>query len=147
MGKIKAWLYRTLYGRYGNDSFNNFMTVTAIVMMFAGVIIRLIIGNNTAGKVFYIVWNLLIWLIIGFTVFRTFSKNIYARRKENDRFVRFKSFFKFNKVNKSKLPKDTNDHVFRKCPKCSSVLRLPREKGSHDVRCPRCQNLFSVRVK
>ena len=68
-----------------------------------------------------------------------------ARRKENDFvfgiFRRIKGFFKLQK-NKFK---DRKTHVYRKCPKCKAVLRLPKAKGKHTVVCPRCKNRFEVR--
>ena len=42
--------------------------------------------------------------------------------------------------------RDRKTHVFRKCPACKSVLRLPRQKGKHTVRCPRCQHRFDVKI-
>lgn len=37
-------------------------------------------------------------------------------------------------------------HVYAKCPHCKAVLRLPRRKGEHTVRCPRCQESFPIKV-
>ncbi|MFR2916862.1 MAG: hypothetical protein ACLTKQ_08005 [Acutalibacteraceae bacterium] len=37
-------------------------------------------------------------------------------------------------------------HVFKKCPGCKAVLRLPRKKGKHTVNCPHCHKNFTVHV-
>lgn len=49
------------------------------------------------------------------------------------------------KKKKSKLPKD-KDHVYRICPSCKANIRLPKKKGTHTVRCPRCGVLFEVKI-
>ena len=74
------------------------------------------------------------------------SRNIAARRRENDRYLRIKRRL-FGRKLKVKLPPDTSDHVFRACTHCHATLRLPREQGKHTVKCPRCQKRFRVRVK
>ena len=69
------------------------------------------------------------------------SRNIPKRRAENARFV---GFFKLRR-NKWK---DRKTHVYRKCPTCHAILRLPKikgkekGKGKHTVCCPRCANKF-----
>lgn len=49
------------------------------------------------------------------------------------------------KKKKAKLPKD-KDHVYRICPACRANIRLPKKKGAHSVRCPRCGTLFDVKI-
>ena len=45
---------------------------------------------------------------------------------------------------KNSSPMDTEYHIFRQCPYCSATLRLPRQKGKHTVKCPRCSKSFGV---
>ncbi len=52
---------------------------------------------------------------------------------------------KTEKKKKVKLPKD-KDHVYRICPACRANIRLPKKKGAHSVRCPRCSTLFDVKI-
>lgn len=52
----------------------------------------------------------------------------------------------FFKLHKNKL-RDRKTHVYRECPFCHAVLRLPKRSGIHPVRCPRCREQFSVTVK
>ncbi|MGM9680894.1 MAG: hypothetical protein ACI3XR_05260 [Eubacteriales bacterium] len=49
------------------------------------------------------------------------------------------------KQKKVKLPRD-KDHVYRTCPMCLANIRLPKKKGEHRVRCPKCNNLFEVKI-
>ena len=38
-------------------------------------------------------------------------------------------------------------HVYKKCPSCKAVLRLPKRPGVHKTVCPRCGREFTVRVR
>ncbi|MGM9637743.1 MAG: hypothetical protein ACI3YK_07145 [Eubacteriales bacterium] len=49
------------------------------------------------------------------------------------------------KKKKVKLPRD-KDHVYRTCPMCLANIRLPKKKGEHQVRCPKCGNLFEIKI-
>ena len=79
-------------------------------------------------------------------IFRLLSKNLVRRRRENQVFMGFfggiKNFFV---LQKNKI-RDRKDFVYKKCPSCKATLRLPRRKGEHTVKCPRCQNRFGVKV-
>jgi len=76
-------------------------------------------------------------LIIGFMIYRFFSKNIYQRRKENEYYLQLKkkvnTFFK-NSKNKNK------DNVYKRCKKCKKLLKLPipSKRGIKRVKCPKC---------
>ena len=50
-------------------------------------------------------------------------------------------------VNAFRRIRDRKTHVFRACPVCKSVLRLPRTPGEHGVNCPTCRGHFAVRIK
>ena len=134
MGNFKNKLYRFLYGRYGNDALNKFLLWVYVIWVLAGAVIELF-TNSVWFSVFYWVSSLAlaIWMLS-----RSFSRNIAARRKENERFC---NFFKLIK-NKHR---DRKTHVYRKCPECKVVLRLPKSKGKHFVVCPRCKNRFKVK--
>lgn len=134
MGKFKNKLYSFMYGRYGSDKLNQVLLITYVVILFVYSVLSFFISS---------VWfDLAVWLVsISFVVtifYRMFSRNIAKRRKENEKFC---GFFRLRK-NKFK---DRKTHVYRKCPKCGAVLRLPRAKGKHTVVCPRCKNRFTVK--
>lgn len=138
-------LARFLYGRYGADSLYNALFIFELILLFVGTILN-VLGNvepilSFISIFFYLAaLGLLVWAI-----FRFFSRNIVKRRRENEAWLRFKG--KFKRKPKPQLPPDTPTHVFRACPKCRSTLRLPRQKGKHQARCPRCGEKFSVKVK
>ena len=133
MGKFKNSLYRFMYGRYGSDTLNKVLTVTYAVIVIVFSIAAFFINSP---------WFTLAYILISFTLvflvfFRSFSRNIPARRRENEKFC---GFFKLRK-NKFR---DRKTHIYKKCPHCKATLRLPRAKGKHSVICPRCKNRFSV---
>ncbi len=134
MGKFKSWLYRLLAGRYGTDTLGKVMLVTYVVIVLVHTVLSLFLNLPLLD---IIIWLVCIALMVEI-FFRMFSRNIQKRRRENEKFC---GFFRLRK-NKFK---DRKTHVYRKCPKCGAILRLPRAKGKHFVVCPRCKNRFSVK--
>ena len=138
-------LARFLYGRYGADSLYNALFIMELILLFVGTVLN-ILGNNAPILSFISIFfyltalGLLIWAI-----YRFFSRDIPKRRKENEAWLRFTA--KFKRKPKPALPPDTPTHIFRACPKCRAVLRLPRQTGKHTARCPRCGASFGVKVK
>ena len=134
MGKIKERLYRFMYGRYGGDTLNKVLIWVYAIWIIAFRIVDLF-SSSVWVSLFYWVSSasLFFWIM-----FRMLSRNIYARRKEND------AFCGFFRLRRNKF-RDRKTHVYRKCPKCRAVLRLPKAKGKHFVVCPRCQNRFRVK--
>ena len=134
MGKFKNKLYRFAYGRYGTDTLNKVLLWVYVVWVLVLSIVSLFI-DSVWFSLFY--WVSTIALVI-WMIFRMFSRNIVARRKENEKFC---NFFKLRR-NKFR---DRKTHVYRKCPECKVVLRLPKSKGKHFVVCPKCKNRFKVK--
>ena len=139
MNKIKSALYRFMYGRYGWDTLSKVLMWVYVAIVFIYAILGIVFKNDplasTIVSVSYLVCSmgLVFWIF-----FRVFSRNIAKRRRENEKFC---GFFKLTR-NKFR---DRKTHVYRKCPKCKAVLRLPKAKGKHTVVCPRCKNRFEVR--
>ena len=140
MGKIKNKIYRFMRGRYGGDTLNTVLLWLYIILVLAYYIVSLLLSLEAAtprlflSLVYYLLTIPLIFLIF----FRIFSRNVAKRRRENERFC---GFFR---LRKNKI-RDRKTHVYRKCPSCRAVLRLPRAKGKHSVVCPRCKKRFEVR--
>ena len=134
MGKFSNGLARFFYGRYGNDTLNKFLMVLYLICVVAVSILSLFIQS----ALFTLIgWSVTIGIFV-WSFYRTMSRNIYKRRRENERFC---GFFKL-KRNKFR---DRKTHVYRKCPNCKVVLRLPKAKGKHFVNCPKCKNRFQTK--
>ena len=134
MGKFKNKLARFFYGRYGADTLNNVLTGIYLSWLITFSIVDIFVNS--------IIFSIIGWLatvaIFALVMFRMMSRNIYKRRRENEKFC---GFFKLQR-NKFR---DRKTHVYRKCPSCKAVLRLPKAKGKHTVVCPRCKNRFDVK--
>ena len=143
MNKLKGMLYRFMYGRYGTDTLSkvNLWAYAAVLIIYT--VLRIVFafalkGNTLAPTILSICYVVISAILVSLLFFRMFSKNIAKRRAENERFC---GFFKLCK----NMYRDRNTHVYRSCPKCHAVLRLPRAKGKHTVVCPRCRERFEVR--
>lgn len=123
-----------MYGRYGNDQLNTALLVLYIILA----VVDLIVPNLAVSI-------LMLALII--TIFvRMFSRNIYRRRNENERFLKiWRPIGSWIKFQRDKF-RDRKTHAYRKCPDCKAILRLPRKPGSHTVSCPKCKKRFDVKI-
>ena len=134
MGKLKNRFYRFMYGRYGTDT----LSMVLLYVYFAFVLICTVVSIFVRSLWFSLFYYVVATALVVWMFSRMFSKNIVARKRENDKFC---GFFKLRK-NKFR---DRKTHVYRKCPACKAVLRLPKAKGKHFVVCPRCKNRFEVK--
>lgn len=119
-----------MIGRYGPDQLNIALLVLAMVLSLVSSITR---------------WGILMilcYVVLILTILRMMSKNINARRKENDKFikiwwpVRTKIKAKFEQL------KSLKHYKFFKCPGCKKTLRVPRKKGKIQITCPKCGERF-----
>ena len=74
--------------------------------------------------------SLLAYVPLIWSMFRMYSRNIEARRRENAAFQRF-----FTRL------RDRQNRYFT-CPRCRQVVRVPRGKGRINIRCPKCGEQF-----
>lgn len=85
-------------------------------------------------------------LVVVYLLFRMFSKNIYKRQAENQKFIRIWSKVKgFFTINFRRI-KEIGTNRYRRCPSCRAQLRLPKKKGKHAVVCPACKKRFEVKI-
>ena len=139
---------RFLYGRYGADSLYNALFVTELILLFVSTVLNFLGNVEPVCAIISIALYILSFGIVVWAMFRFFSRNIPARRRENEAWLRLRGKFRRKpKTYKPSIPADTADHIFRSCPHCASTLRLPRQVGKHEVRCPRCDGRFKVKVK
>ena len=124
-----------MYGRYGPDNLYNFLTVTYLIVAIVNMFLRSAIIAALA-------------LVLIFSVFfRSLSRGIYQRSPENRKYLAIKGKVKgFFTLSRQKA-RERKTHIYKKCPACKSVLRLPRTKGKHTVKCPRCAHRFDMRVR
>lgn len=138
MKKISDKIATFMYGRYGVDETYYLL----LALWFISSVLYLIFDG-------WIRWMLLAFQIffIGFAIFRTMSKNIVRRRKENEWLRKITNKRKAAKSLRKSKKRDKATHIYCKCRKCKAVLRLPRVKGEHTAVCPKCHERIKVKVK
>ncbi len=152
MGKFKEKMYRFMYGRYGTDELYNFLTYFNIILILLDLLVVAFIPEGTARAIVSLVFSIAIMLIFIFEIYRTMSRNIAKRRRENERYLKIKRaikrFFTRNTAKGTRtFNRDDAYFIFRDCTSCGSTLRLPRREGRHKVKCPRCSHPFYVKAK
>lgn len=127
---MREKLERFMAGRYGMDYFGRFT-------MILGLVVLLIAGWT--GKPFL---TLIAWILIIYTYFRMFSKNVYKRATENQKYLN--STYKIRTFwarQKNMMAQRKTHHIY-KCPTCRQKIRIPRGKGKIEIRCPKCNATF-----
>ncbi len=136
MGKFKSWLYRFMYGRYGTDTLNKVLLFVYLGVVILYTVLSFFISDAVLAFAYF-----LVTLALVVTIFwRTFSRKIDKRRRENEKFC---GFFRLRR-NKFR---DRKTHIYRKCPSCKVQIRLKKISGEHSCKCPKCGKVFSVKIK
>ncbi len=124
--KFRNWLYKFMYGRNGIDSLTK--------DLFYPIIVLLVINIFLSGYVRLIV-TIIIWVLIIYTYFRMFSKNVSKRRQEAYRYENKKNYL----ITRFKQRKQ---YRFFDCPNCKTHLRVPRGSGKITITCNKCGTKF-----
>ena len=129
------WLRRMMYGRYGNDQLGNFCFIVYLILFVLQIIFRGTIAGNILTTVCFAV------VIIYF--FRAFSRNIYQRQRENQKFIALinpiKSYFRFLKM---KCQERGGTKALYRCARCHQIIRVPKGRGKIAITCPKCRFEF-----
>lgn len=124
---------RFMYGRYGTDELNHFLLYLYVFCFIINLFCRQI-------------WIFFLEIILIFILFfRTLSKNISAREKEKQVFLKIKNGIRKPFETIIKNLKDKN-HIYKKCHHCKTILRLPlpMKRGIKHTNCPKCKKKIMV---
>ena len=129
---MKEKLQRFMWGRYGNDRFNQFLMIVALVCLalsFFGL------------RIFYV----LALALLVYVYYRMFSRNISKRSSENYAYLQKTERIRawFDKM-KRRIVQSRDYHIY-KCPSCGQKIRVPRGKGKICITCPKCRKEFEKR--
>lgn len=136
-----------LQGTYGIDAFSIFLLLLSVFLNF-GVFSRI-----------------LSFIIMIYVIYRAFSKDIYKRSSELNKFLgllnkispnfafKFNQFFPRTSLDKFSIIwmylknyiKEKKKYKIVKCPNCNQKLRLPRGKGKIVVTCKKCAHEFKMK--
>ena len=118
------------YGAYGTDRLTKFLLIVTLIL-----IVLTSFGPMRTLSILPII-------LLIYSYFRLFSRNIPKRYHENEVYMRYRAtFIGFFKNFRYNLSQRRTYHIYR-CPKCSQKIRIPRGKGKIMVHCPKCGNDF-----
>ncbi len=124
-----AWKYRMaqwMVGRYGFDELMQALMIVACA---------LIVVNFFAHS--GILSTLSLALMV-YAIFRCYSRNLQARRRELDVYQRAmakpKAWWRLT----NKRYENRKTTLYFKCKGCGAVLNVPRGKGKMRITCPKC---------
>jgi len=146
---------RFMYGRYGNDSLNRFLTLAACA------------SAVLSWFIFPRFFTFLLYVLLISAIYRCMSRRHADRAAENQRYLELK-----NKITRKntyytssgyksnygsgygagaadaawKKPARDKDHKIFNCPACGQKVRVPRGKGKIMITCPKCGHEFKKRT-
>ena len=134
MGRFQQSLIRFMAGRRGQDQF-------CIALFAVGLVFWLL--SAIFGSFVFSLLSVAAW---GYGIFRGFSRNIPARERENQWFLkRFGGII--TKVKQAYVRfKNRKIYLYYRCPQCKSWLKLPRNIGEKNVTCGHCGANFNKKA-
>ena len=141
---VFARVRRFFTGCYGGDQLSMAMTYASLVLILLGALPRLEVLLAVA------------YGLVLLSFIRMFSRNVKARRRENEWFLRktapvnAKLFQARTRLARRAAPhvtrfyqararfKNRKTYLYFRCPGCRSWLKLPRGAGNVTVTCGRC---------
>lgn len=124
---MKEKLRSFFYGRNGMDSLSSTLSWGSIILMLVSGFIRITLLRST---LYYLS---LMGLIYAY--YRVFSRNLSKRQAENYACLSWKNQCK-------QRWQQRKTHRFYRCPKCKTVLRVPKGKGKISITCRSCGEKF-----
>ncbi len=130
MNNLRDKFRRFMIGRYGSDELNRFLVYLTLAFIVFSWFVR-------SG-----LWFVLELLCLVVFYYRTFSRDINRRFRENQRYLTFQfQVTERFKGLKHRVKEGWKYKIF-KCPQCGQKLRIPRGHGKINIRCRKCGNEF-----
>ena len=126
MKGIGNWFRQFMADRYGHDKLNSVMLWIGVAIVLVAMIVPIPLIN--------LLLHMLAYGLMGFSLFRCFSRNTYKRYRENRKFLMLVDRLK------------DRDHRYYECPRCRQPVRVPRGKGKIAISCPKCKEKFIKRT-
>ena len=121
--KMSAGMRSFMTGRYGTDKLNMVILVAGLIACILAMFLRSLPWIN-------LLLVLLSYILMGWAIFRSLSRNTYKRYQENRRYLMFLQKWK------------DREHRYYRCPRCHQTVRVPRGKGKISISCPKCREKF-----
>ena len=120
--RLRNWFRQFMAGRYGTDKLNMVILGAGLIASVIGMFFRFSPVNLGLTLVSYV--------LLGWAIFRTLSRNTYKRYQENRKYLMFLQRIK------------DREHRYYDCPRCRQQVRVPRGKGKIAITCPKCKEKF-----
>ena len=120
--RLRQKMHRFMEGRYGTDKLNMAILVLALGISVLGLVLCFPPVN--------LILHLAAYALLGIALFRSLSRNVYRRYRENLRYLLLVDRFK------------DKEHKYFVCPKCRQPVRVPKGKGKIAITCPKCKEKF-----
>ncbi len=133
--KLRSFLSRFLAGRYGPDQLNRALNIAAVVLL----VLSLITGGSGVGS---LIWVLALACLV-WSCFRTLSRNIPRRQRENAAFLSLTRRPRESLRSARDRFSQRREYRFFRCPSCRTWLRVPRGKGKLNITCRQCGERFT----
>jgi len=130
---IEYKIQQFMQGRYGYDELSRFLAISGLVLILLSFIPYLRI-------LYFFSIILLVW-----SWFRTFSKNIYKRQTERQKYLTIKNKISQKLMFYRNVLRDRKTHKYYKCPHCKAVVRIskPGKGKTITINCPKCGQGFT----
>lgn len=126
---MKEKLQRFMWGRYGNDRFNQFLMMVAMLLLIIS-----LFGVDFCYP--------LAFVILVYAYYRMFSKKIYARAAENQKYMKYEMKVRSAFQKKKNEWQQRKTYRIYKCPTCRQKIRVPKGRGKIAIRCRKCNTEF-----
>lgn len=117
-------------GRNGMDELSRDLYTLGLLLLFLGVILK--------KGLLYAAALVVIWV----SILRILSINIIRRQAENMKYTERKRKVLAKLRLSGRHLRERKDHRFYTCPSCGQKVRVPKNRGRIEIRCPKCGNTF-----
>ncbi|MBQ9330723.1 MAG: hypothetical protein IJ221_07085 [Oscillibacter sp.] len=131
--RIRTAMSRFMYGRNGMDQCNRDL----LWAYFACFLLQAVFGGLLRIALLSAVFEVLMWLLFAWILFRMFSKNLPRRQLENQKWINLRWRVK-NSVSGARARHADKAHKYFTCKSCGAICRVPVGKGSIVITCPKC---------
>ena len=139
--RMRDGMIRFMYGRNGMDQLNRALFWTYLALRLVEMVVSMTLKNRFVTNVFAVLLPVLILYIL----FRMFSRNLYKRQAENQKWVNFSWGLKSRRKNAAARRAD-KDHRYFTCRNCKTICRVPVGKGRIVITCPKCGGQINART-
>lgn len=138
---VRNAIARFMYGRNGWDQLNQALVIFYLGLWMVELVLNAVLKNRLVTSVFEgVLFVLLLYIFM-----RMFSKNLYKRREENQKWISLAWGLKNRRKNAAARRAD-KDHRYFTCKSCKTICRVPAGKGKIVITCPKCGAKIDART-